>query len=305
MSRFARIYPVYLLGLLMWLPIAAFLVLSGEKSLLKTLISLPLNLALVQSWSGATALSWNAPGWSLSVEALFYLLFPFILPTLLNRKLSTLIFLASGAFGLGMLAPVMYSMLRPDGLDPAQWPHAYYTEAPFLLTVKFMPILRLPEFVLGIVVGLIHQKIPLRPSARFDLLAFGLFGLIVAVLTGVHGVGFIFLHNGLLAPLFGFLILCLARSTFLARMGEAKLPVLLGESSYSLYIIHGPVLIAMTKIVRPNGAWSDLALVAIYVLAVVLLSVIVFKCLEKPLRAKILGRAAVPTPLAPVSPMTT
>ncbi len=69
-ARFARIYPVYLLALLLSWPF------RGDPGLGLSMAV----LTMVQAWNpfhvnygGA----WNSPAWTLSTEAFFYLLFPF------------------------------------------------------------------------------------------------------------------------------------------------------------------------------------------------------------------------------------
>ena len=59
--------------------------------------------SLLQAWVPQAALSWNAVAWSLSVEALFYLLFPFLL-LLLVRRSQPQLFLIAIAFWLTLLA---------------------------------------------------------------------------------------------------------------------------------------------------------------------------------------------------------
>ncbi|HVE12493.1 MAG TPA: acyltransferase family protein, partial [Elusimicrobiota bacterium] len=63
-ARFARVYPVYALGLLLFAPIE---LLGGRPG---TVAPSALScVTLTQAWIPAFALRWNTPGWSLSVEA--------------------------------------------------------------------------------------------------------------------------------------------------------------------------------------------------------------------------------------------
>ncbi len=73
-ARFARIYPLYLAT---WLAaVAASFVLGDDKSW----IGIVLSLILLQAWVPVPEIygAGNSPGWSLSVEAFFYALFPFL-----------------------------------------------------------------------------------------------------------------------------------------------------------------------------------------------------------------------------------
>jgi peptidoglycan/LPS O-acetylase OafA/YrhL len=72
-ARFARIYPVYLLGLVIAFP---FFLKDLSKAALLNVAHVSLiggtATTLTQAWSPATACKWNCPGWTLSVEAFFY-----------------------------------------------------------------------------------------------------------------------------------------------------------------------------------------------------------------------------------------
>ena len=87
-ARFARIYPVYFLALLLALPFQHRLTLGSASSV----------IFMVQAWNPLHrewAGSWNYPAWSLSVEAFFYVFFPFIqrqISRMSDRALSVMIF---------------------------------------------------------------------------------------------------------------------------------------------------------------------------------------------------------------------
>jgi len=81
-ARVARIYPVYLFALLFALPYffawaAATLESESPWASAKIAVTLVANLTLTQGWIPQTVGPMNPPGWSLSVEAFCYLLFPF------------------------------------------------------------------------------------------------------------------------------------------------------------------------------------------------------------------------------------
>ncbi len=66
--RLARIYPLYILLLLI------FVNFQGERATFTDFLQ---HVLLMQSWGWSNNQLWNAPDWSISVEWLIYLLFPF------------------------------------------------------------------------------------------------------------------------------------------------------------------------------------------------------------------------------------
>jgi len=68
-ARVARIYPVYILALLI-------IVAAKYKTVIDQPELLPLHLTMLQAWIPGYPITLNTPGWSLSVEAFFYLCFP-------------------------------------------------------------------------------------------------------------------------------------------------------------------------------------------------------------------------------------
>ena len=69
-GRIARVYPVYLLSLLMVAPFIAADPVPGKAPLVAA------HGLLVQGWLGHIPVNWNTPAWSLSCEMFFYLSFP-------------------------------------------------------------------------------------------------------------------------------------------------------------------------------------------------------------------------------------
>lgn len=76
-NRVARIYPLYVIGLLL------YLFTRSQETAFSPIIAY---LAGVQSWFPGKVLILNFPGWSISVEFFFYLIFPFLYNYIYSRK---------------------------------------------------------------------------------------------------------------------------------------------------------------------------------------------------------------------------
>lgn len=86
-ARFARIYPVYLLSLVLSYPVYLALAKHTASQVVTTTLAA---LTLTQAWSPQAAHALNSAGWSLSVEAFLYLLFPLIAPAISRRPIVVL-----------------------------------------------------------------------------------------------------------------------------------------------------------------------------------------------------------------------
>src|SRR5207248_4762379 len=102
------------------------------------------HLTLVQAWFPST-IEWNQPSWSLSVEACFYLLFPLLLPLIarLNRR----DLWRAGALTWAAFAAIIL-VLALFGLRFATlWWWGDF--------VRYNPLVSLPEFIVGMVLGVL------------------------------------------------------------------------------------------------------------------------------------------------------
>ncbi|MBV9171201.1 MAG: acyltransferase [Chloroflexi bacterium] len=152
----ARVYPMYIVSLLL----IAVVVLRSYQVRASAPPS-PFYLALtwltyasiiqVHIPSETLSFQWNAPAWSVATEAVFYLLFPFIIarlaPTVLlwrnpGRTVLGLFGIALVGFGIGSALTWGLATWRGDNL----W--SYIGLIPYK-----MPWFRLPEFVIGCVLG--------------------------------------------------------------------------------------------------------------------------------------------------------
>jgi peptidoglycan/LPS O-acetylase OafA/YrhL len=109
-ARFARVYPVYLLALILTCLFVFDATLSAVPQFL-----------LLQSWSSPAIGqpdNWNTPGWTLSVELLFYILFPVI--TLKVRELGATTLVISAIF-ICFFMMVMRSPAHP-GIQQSNCP---------------------------------------------------------------------------------------------------------------------------------------------------------------------------------------
>src|SRR5262249_3643638 len=130
-ARFARIYPVYLLSILLAMPFS--LPATAVNSPVHTATTFGLTASLGQLWTllpsilfghphwsfAVATLDWNFPTWSLGCEVFFYALFPAFAPALARARTRTV----AATLGLSWLAaiapPLIYRFAIPGATYPS------------------------------------------------------------------------------------------------------------------------------------------------------------------------------------------
>jgi peptidoglycan/LPS O-acetylase OafA/YrhL len=300
-TRFARVYPVYAFALLISLPFFLWSVRHFREipvpfilfQAMHAKLAATLEILLLQSWVPQAALSWNAVGWSLSVEAFFYLMFPFLLLRYERLQRRGLLLLIVACCVLSNVVSVGYALLRPDGLvHPGS---DVYTSA--MNFVKFFPLVRLPEFVLGMACGLLFLKSPRNSRLGGALIAGGVLS-IIAIALAAKWIPYAVIHTALLAPAFAAIVYGVASRPNWAGILENRGLVLLGNASYSFYLIHVNVVFQFfrgpTGQVR-NANFRGLAMCLAVVLAI---SIPIYLLIEEPARRKLRPKPAKPEAIA-------
>jgi peptidoglycan/LPS O-acetylase OafA/YrhL len=274
-ARFARIYPTYLLSLVVAAPI---FLLQARHEPVQLLVGLATVPTLLQAWSYSTAQLWNGPGWSLSVEAFFYLVFPFIAPLFAGWRERRLLLgiLAAAAVALAVPYVLIAVGLASEGL--------------------WNPLVRLPEFVTGIMLGYLllrnHERV--RRNRLWDqglaVLAVTGAGLLLTAWIALDGRNLGAGQPALFLLPFAALIYGLAASpTALARLLSHPAIVLLGEASYAIYLLHSPIWDALqhaiAKIPLLTGVAEQPWFLGLYLILTIAASVLVFLRVERPARA--------------------
>jgi peptidoglycan/LPS O-acetylase OafA/YrhL len=287
-GRFARIYPVYALGLLLAAPFFAARYVRAHQYA-ELAITASLVAALLQAWTPRYALAWNAPAWSLSAEAFFYACFPFLAPPLMRSPPRVAALVAVAAWLATLAAAALYLAYRPDGIAAPD----HTTDAFALDLLKYAPAFRLLDFVVGIALGRLYLDADVRARLARVAPALSVAAAIalLLVLAVSDRVPYVLLHSGLLTPIFAALILGLAFDEGpLARVLRGRAVVMLGEASYALYILHVPVFILAKKAAAPfaaPGVEETPAFAAAFFVAVVAISVACFRWIEVPARARL------------------
>ncbi|GEP08816.1 acyltransferase family protein [Methylobacterium gnaphalii] len=309
LARFARIYPAFLLSLAISLPWFAAWVLKSAPPVKWLMASgavlAPLGL---HAWVPGAACSLNCASWSISVEAFFYLLLPLLLPLVLRRPaeyaLATLgLWAVFGAFGTllwNRYAPGV-SLIDPEPGGPMA----------MLLAqgIKYNPLLRLPEFIAGLVLFAWWQsrRLPTkvnptavhRSAAKLLLVVSALAGILLILIDPY--VPQPLMHNGLSALAWTPLILAGAE---LRGGALASGPLIfLGRISFALYLLHLPAYAAVNSLDRAlRGGISDVSPWVAAALATMLalaMAALVHLVVEEPARRVLLrGRLRRPASLA-------
>jgi peptidoglycan/LPS O-acetylase OafA/YrhL len=288
-ARLARIYPLYVVTLLLDTPdwfIGHAKSFGGYvHALAPTGWVLLEHLAMLQAW-----LPWqrgiDRPNWSLSVEAFLYLMFPLLAPRLWRLSARGAL-LAAAALYLGGLTVLWLT----GGAIPALQLSADAR--------MFLPAMHLPTFLAGVAIARWQHEMR-WPLAKWGNLQTWALLVVAGVLLAelLHLSAFaeepqVYRNSGLLAPCFALVLVALSlEGRQPARWLSVRWLEALGHASYALYLLHVPVL-HMTQRLHRSPSWP---LFAVYLMVCLGLSLMSFRYLELPLRAWILRRAGINRP---------
>ncbi|MFU8850852.1 acyltransferase family protein [Micromonospora sp. SL1-18] len=309
--RFARIWPLLVIGALLPLALQLSDVRQGQREEL-VLIAISAIL-LYQAWVPNWILGGTNPvTWSLAVEAFFYALFPFLAKFTLRRSLRWLGWAAVAMVIVGWGIKVWLWDAYPPQARPS------FNGMEGLIFGNYSPIARVWEFLLGMVAAAAIRKgwrSPLPVWAATTLLTAGMFVLwLLRDETWRSAVIYDALPQ-VTAPLYALVVVAVATRDLAGGPSwlRTRPMVALGQWSYAFYLLHFTVLFEIASRVfdkqsiiqfymRPvqpsweNAGWALLALVL-----TTAVSALLYRLYERPielwLRARIGGRRTLPAHL--------
>lgn len=229
------------------------------------------NILLIQSWGLTPYGSVNPPSWSISTEWAVYLTFPILTFLCLRSHKITIILVACGAFLL----------LGAIELLPGQLTHPVGAAGPLNIWSPSTPapILRcLAEFSLGLLTWRLWHEASPRSIQTWRRLCPAYFAILLVIMTVTP-------WDMVIVAMFPLLILGLASDTGLVARWLSYQPIhRLGVISYSIYLVHYPVLWIGQEIVHIEGfgprGFNTVA--ALVLCSAVGLAHITYKTIEKP-----------------------
>ena len=153
--------------------------------------------------------------------------------------------------------------------------------------VKFFPLVRLPEFLMGMACGFLFIRSERNPKAALPLVGIGLAGIVATVIASKF-VPYLVVHTAMSGPAFAAIVYGIALEPKWASWLNNKLLVLFGDASYSFYLLHSMFVAFFffnfkTQQVRFNNIIGIIAWTAM-MLAV---SSLVYRFIEEPARRKL------------------
>jgi peptidoglycan/LPS O-acetylase OafA/YrhL len=317
-ARFARLYPLLLLMLALYVLVSNrhFEFWTGRpERFIDVLRALPYFLLSIQSWLylpiGDTSLIYAiGPSasltWSISTEWFFYLVYPLAAWAIVGFRTprSTAIAVVAWCALWNFVATSLYD--RSPQLDA--WAIAYFgpvagaTEHPLDCFVRwllyFSPYLRIGEFILGALIAQFYVQLQARKvTAVENTLGNAIFiaavGSVFVISYFAYGPGIamnVFEKmdmNFALAPSAALLIFCAARyRSAVLRLLNTPAAIALGDASYSIYLVHLGVLLAVAWLTGSagRGLVFDSMRLGVVVAAIIALSMLVYRFYEAPAR---------------------
>ncbi|GGM50639.1 acyltransferase [Longimycelium tulufanense] len=247
------------------------------------------NLFLVHTWLPAPTLmfSVNPVSWTLAAEAAFYLLFPLILPLVMRVRPERLLVAAGIAVAAIWLVPTLSFVLH----GPAVLPGEFDLPLVRLWFADYLPLSRLPEFVLGM---LLARMVRRGVMPRIGVVLPG-----IALLTAVAVAGkFLPIPFWFAAATIGPVALMIVGAASMDLRGARSLwatrsPVFLGQLSFAFYLIHYQVITLFEHVFGdwPRGTLGTLGVGVLLCGVSVFLAWLLYRFVEQPLMQRFSHRS--------------
>jgi peptidoglycan/LPS O-acetylase OafA/YrhL len=281
-ARFARVYPLHFVTLLLWVGFSYGL--HQDKSPIYNPVAIPTHLFLLHSFGIHKIFTWNVPSWSISAEWWAYMIFPLLVLFLTKFKKSGVIILS--IISIFLYFSILYFLPRVDPFVPT-------LPVPHNLDVSYDYgyIRGIAGFIAGMITYIgFQQKSELK---YFNNDFVSILFILVTILLFHFGVNDLFI-----ILCFILLILTIASNKKrIYKLFQFKPLQYLGDISYSIYLTHGlamfliavPLLSRLGYIYKGPGSLqipflTGLWTCAVFLIGVILLSTITYYLIENPCR---------------------
>ncbi len=275
-ARLTRLYPVYIFMAFTtsWTLLANVdrFALAGQGDLgyaIWLLVVVFLMIFALQAWTPSLFGVWNFGGsWSLSVEAFFYSIFPWLRNYFASASAATLLtWLVLSVAATGFVTAALLASLRADN-------------GPAATTFYTVPIYRLPEFIAGIVAYcLFVERRVWRARLSLVALVFAVVALASIYTVDLPGnLDFTFL---IIPPLLWALMACFDVDHKIPEGAFRATFNYLGHVSYCVYIVQFGTVPLFKKAL---AGWDAAHQWAFFIGVNLLLAIIVYHLIEKPAR---------------------
>lgn len=290
-ARLSRLYPVYMLSLIVSLAMLHSEWLARPHA--EFFRGLLLTPFLLQGWSPILATFWNTVAWTLATEAMLYLSFPFLIRMKWwPREPRKLLLLFAAFWVWELVLPGLYLLLNPDGLQNID----RYSSAYWLRALKYTPLPFLPIFLAGITLGRLHGAVEVSNRIKMWLALTSIVIVLCIFYFAVPHLPYVLLHGGLITPLFATLVFGLTGTHWITR-ALAWGPIgAFGRASLCLYLLHFNTWIALHEFHIPEhlhverfDPWFSYAVMLGFAYAA-------FRLVEKPVQNLLLTRYVYKTP---------
>lgn len=270
--RFARIYPIYI--------IALFLVLIPKSIVLglPNLWDIILHIFMLQAWVPGTVNLFNYPGWSISVEFFFYLVFPFLFNILYKKyQFRTL---AIWIIGFWCISQTVHQCLVHSSM---------YQTFPSKIHdfIYYFPLNHLNQFLIGNLTGLLFLQYQ-HKKGNYDKYLIGI--LCALFLAILYPIGLDY-FNGTMAILFAPFLFFLSLNTGkFTALFKHRFLVFLGEISFALYMLQCPIFRIMKEMYSIAQINNPTLQFYSSFIALLIVSALSYIYIETPLRKRIRSR---------------
>jgi peptidoglycan/LPS O-acetylase OafA/YrhL len=262
-ARFARIYPVYLASLVMVSPFIIETMVKPHWSAAERATLLTDYVLVLQGWLAPLGVGWNTPAWSLSCEFFFYLCFPILFLALRNIRWRGI----AVALAVAVMLPIM---LDREGMS---W--------------NRQPLFDLGDFIAGIAAARLYTLLAarrgwVRRGYWLYLPAMAAGAWLIVHPSAISGTGAdlrTFLRMIYVATLLGLAL----SGGWIAKGLGAPVSDFLGKASYSMYVLHIPILWWTARYFVHGWMHPPILIgTGIYLLLVIGASGLVYEKLEAP-----------------------
>ncbi len=284
-ARLSRLYPVYLLSL-----VVSLFMLHAEwlvRTRTEFMLGVFLTPFLLQGWSPTLATFWNTVAWTLATEAMLYLAFPYLIRMRWWPREPLRLLLLFGVFWVcELILPMVYLVLNPDGLHHID----RYSSGYWLRALKYTPVPFLPIFLAGITLGRLHAASKVGDRGKMWMALTAIVAVLLVFYLAVPHLPYVLLHGGLITPLFALLVFGLTGQHWITRgLGWGPIAAF-GRASLCLYLLHFNTWIVLHQFHIPERLhvqalepWFSYAVMLSFAYAA-------FRLIERPVQSFLLTR---------------